>query len=105
MLKLVELQLPFLLWWQGEKPSLSHFLSEDDDSNDGNHDLWFMIYDDDDVEKISSVEYFIPHICQAKAASPISPEWRWVQEAEERSSGTLSNAHLRDPSWSVIIIS
>ena len=74
MLKLVELQLPFLLWLQRRKPSLSRFLSEDDDSNDGNHDLC----DDDDVETISSMEYFISHICRAKAASPTYPELQWV---------------------------
>lgn len=61
MLKLVELQLPFLLWLQGRKPFLSHFLSKNDNNN-GNHDLC----DDDDAEKSSSVEYFIPQICQAK---------------------------------------
>lgn len=54
--------------------------SEDDDSSDGNHDLC----DDDDAETISSVEYFIPHICRAKAASPTYPELQWVQEAEEK---------------------
>lgn len=56
MLKLVELQLPFLLWLQGRKPSLSQFISEDDDSSDGNHDLC----DDDDVETISSLTYVGP---------------------------------------------